>query len=485
LGVISTFAIFVSLAVYFGLISLLGWLSQRRKQDTQRQYFLAGRKAPWLLVAIGMVGSSLSGLTFISVPGKVGLDGMEYFQLVLGYMVGYVLIAQVLLPLYYRLQLTSIYGYLGLRYGRHSYLVGAAYFLLSRSLGSAVRLFLAVSVLQAVLFAQLGIPFWLTATLTMGFILSYTYRGGLSTVLYTDVLQTLVMLGAASLVFALLFGQLGSPAAWHSLLHSPLARIWVWDATAPNYFWKHFVSGIFITLVMTGLDQDMMQKNLSIPRLGQAQRNVYLYSLLILLANLLFLGLGVLLYTYAAQIGWRAPAATDHFFPLLALQQLGPLAGIAVVVGLVAAAYNSADGTLTALTTSTCVDVLRTERLPEARGRAIRHRVHLLWAGVFLLCILGFGLLDGGGFSAIDLALRLAGYTYGPLLGLFAFGLLSRRRVRDNWVPLLCLLCPLLCLGLQLQAPTWWGYSFGFELLLINGLLTYLGLLALSVPARR
>lgn len=480
-GMLSPLTLLLAIAFYFGLISLFAWLSQRRRADTESDYFLAGRKAPWLMVAIGMVGSSLSGLTFLSIPGKVQASGMTYMQIVLGYLAGYVVIAHVLLPLYYRLRLTSIYSYLGQRFGRSSYLTGAAYFLLSRSLGSSVRLYLAVTVLQAVIFERMGVPYWVTATLTVAFILAYTFRGGLQTVLFTDVLQTLVMLTALLLALAALTEHFTLSETIDRIQASPMGRWWEWDPASPAFFWRQFLAGVFITIVMTGLDQDMMQKNLSIPTLRQAQKNVYLYSILIVLVNILFLSLGVLMYEYASATGWQGAPAGDTFFPLLALDQLGTVASLAMVLGLIAAAMNSADGTLTALTTSTCLDLLRTDRLPQARARGTRHSIHLLWAVLFLVFMMLFRVLSGGKISAIDLALTLAGYTYGPLLGLFAFGMFTKRLVKDKWVPLLCIATPLLCLLLQIYSPEYLGYTFGFELLLVNGGLTVLGLWALSV----
>lgn len=469
----------LSLGGYFGLLSLLAWLSNRRQQDSLSGFFVAGRQAPWLMVAIGMVGSSLSGLTFISVPGKVGAGSdFTYLQVALGYCLGYVVIAQVLLPLYYRLRLTSIYGYLGQRFGRRSYLTGAWLFLVSRGLGSAVRLYLAIIVLQGVLFPQSGPPFWLMAVLTVGFIVVYTWRGGIRTVIYTDVLQTLVMLLAIALVWV----QLAPPGdllgSWGRVWHSSYSRVFDWDWQSADYFFKSFFAGMFITIVMTGLDQDMMQKNLSIRTLQHAKRNMYLYSGLILLANVFFVAFGAMLYLEAGRLGWGQGVAADQFFPQFVLQNMGGSAAILVVIGLVAAAYSSADGTLAALTTSYCVDILGL-REDQEKSQLTRRRVQLGVAVAYTVAILLFYYTTqwlGKAVSAIDLALQLAGYTYGPLLGLYAFGIFTRHGVRDAAVPVLAVAIPLLCWGLSRLAPVWWGYAFGFELLLVNGALMYAAL---------
>ena len=470
---------------YFGLLLLIAWFTSRNASNAS--YFLGNKASPWYAVAFGLIGDSLSGVTFISVPGKVAADQFSYLQIVLGYVLGYVVIAEILLPLYYRLNLTSIYSYLRQRFGPRSQKVGALFFLLSRTTGAAARLYLAANVFQVFVFDQWGIPFWLTVSVTLALILAYTYRGGIKTLVWTDTFQsTFLLLGVALSITAIArelnFG-LGDVLA--TVKNSEMSRTFFWDWRGTNYFWKQFLSGVFIAIVMTGLDQNMMQKNLSCRSLREAKKNIYSFTAVMVLVNLLFVSLGVLLYHYASAKGVAIPKQTDQLFPTLALHHLGAFAAIVFVVGLTAATFSSADSVLTTLTTSFCIDWLGMEERPdmtEARRTALRHKVHVGFAVVLWLVILGFKLVNSK--AIIDAIFTLASYTYGPLLGLFAFGLFARSSVRDRWVPAVCCAAPVICFVVQDNSAAWFGgYKMGFELLMLNGLLTCAGLWLIRQPA--
>jgi Na+/proline symporter len=470
------------IALYFGLLYAISVVTSRGAGNSA--FFLGERKSPWPVVAFGMIGASLSGVTFISVPGLVGTDKWSYLQMVLGYLPGYAVIAFVLLPLYYRLGLTSIYGYLGQRFGRSSYLTGAWFFLLSRSLGSAARLYLVAIVLQFLVFDALHLPFVLTVALTIALIWLYTHRGGMRTIIWTDTLQTLFMLLAVGITVWLIGDGLGwgIGQTLAQVKASDLSRAFFFDDPKPGtYFWKQFLGGMFIAIAMTGLDQDMMQKNLSCRSIGDAQKNMVSFSIVLVGVNLVFLTLGTLLFLYADRMGIALPAKADQVYPMLATQGgLPVIAGLLFVLGLIAAAYSSADSALTALTTSVCVDVLSIERRPEAEREPLRKRVHLVMSGAMVLLILGFWLLNDD--SVIKTIFKVAGYTYGPLLGLFAFGMLTRMSVRDAWVPVVAVLSPLFTFGLdRYSKELFGGYGFGFELLLVNGAITFFGMLLLRI----
>ncbi|MGF1532972.1 MAG: sodium:solute symporter [Bernardetiaceae bacterium] len=464
------------LMAYFG--GLL-WIAHRTAGD-EAAFFTANRRSPWYVVAFGMIGASLSGVTFLSVPGWVGTTQFGYLQMVLGYQVGYALIAGVLLPLYYRLGLVSIYQYLEQRLGTYSYKTGAAFFLLSRTIGAAFRLYLVATVLQLFLFDAFGWPFAQTVILTIALIWLYTFRGGIGTIIWTDTLQTAFMLLSLVITVYLLAQKLG----WHSweqaqmaLAQSPYTQIFFWDnPQEANYFWKNFWGGAAIALVMTGLDQDMMQKNLTCRSLSDAQKNMFWFSLSLIPVNALFLTLGAMLYLFAAQAGIPLPEKADTLFPLIVQEHLPVLAGVVFLLGIMAAAYSSADSALTSLTTSFCVDFLDFEKTKtkRAKKRNQRLRVHLTFSVLLILIILVFHRLSDQ--SVIQEIFRVAGYTYGPLLGLFAFGLLTRASVRDRYVPYVCLVSPVLTYLLQYYAATVHGYSFGFELVIINGMITFVGL---------
>lgn len=481
------------IAGYFAVLIVIALLTSRGA--TSESFFVANRNAPWYMVAFAMIGTSLSGVTFISVPGNVYGKSWSYLAVVLGYVAGYVVIGTVLLPLYYRLRLVSIYTYLEQRFGYWSYKTGALFFLISRALGSALRLYLVAGVLQVAVFDQMGVPFAVTVVVSILFIYLYTFRGGLNTILWTDTFQTLAMLSCVALSIYFMadalhysFGQLVQ-----SVRESELSRMYFPDFRDDKFFWKQFASGMFITIVMTGLDQDLMQKNLSCRSLGEAQKNMFWFTPVIVGVNVLFLTLGVLLYQYAAARGLRLEQLpqlltgqgrldTDKVFPFLATTQFSLPAGIIFILGIIAVTYASADSALTALTTSFCVDFLGISTYPEARQARVRQLTHLGWSGVLIGVILIFRLFNNQ--SLIDAVFKTAGYTYGPLLGLFAFGILTRRRLRDGLVLPTCVAAVGLTWLIVSNSVAWLhGYKFGFEILLLNGALVYLGLLAISRPA--
>jgi Na+/proline symporter len=430
-----------------------------------------------------MIGSSLSGVTFISVPGAVGTTAFGYFQVVLGYILGYVVIAEILIPLYYRMNLTSIYSYLESRLGFWSYKTGSFYFILSRIIGAAFRLFIVVNVLQLFVFDAWGIPFWLTSALFIIVILLYTYKGGVKTIVYTDALQTTFLLGTMLLAIVLLSQDLniGLGSLPGVIADSDYSKIFFWDWQTKLFFPKHFFGGMFIAIAMTGLDQDMMQKNISVRTMQGAKKNIYVFTAVLTVVNLLFLALGALLYLYATAKGIPIPKLTDELFPTLALHYLGGIAGILFIIGIISATYSSADGSLTALTTSFCIDVLgmNKKNWDEQKRTRIRHTVHLTFATVLLLVMVLFKIINNA--AVIQTLFTVASFTYGPLLGLYGFGLFSRRAVNDALVPLVCVAAPAICFVLNLNSATWFnGYLFGFELIILNGSLTFLGLWAVS-----
>ena len=478
---------------YFIFLSLLSFW-QSRGNSSNAAFYRANRAAPWPLVAFGMIGASLSGVTFISIPGVVGAgslnQGFSYMQVVLGYLAGYLVIAEVLLPLYYRLRLTSIYSYLQGRFGERSYKTGASLFLLSRTLGAAFRLYLVVLVLDSIL--HLGgweIPLWAITSGSVLLIWTYTFRSGLQTIIWTDSLQTGMMLLALgfSLYYLLSGMELGAAESFSALEAANLGQFFFWEDgwSNPNNFFKQFLSGMFITIVMTGLDQDMMQKNLACKDLKSAKKNMYSFSGILLVVNFLFLWMGGLLFLYMEQKGLEFPMrgdkiAYDLIYPQLALTQLPLFMGICFLLGLVAAAYSSADSALTALTTSFSIDILGLSEEDEtAKSKQVRQRVHLFFSALLVGVILLFAYINEQ--SVINQLFKAAGYTYGPLLGLYSFGLFSKRSVKDQYIPFLAIGAPLLSFVINYYSEElFWGYKFGFEILLLNGGLMLLGLLALS-----
>lgn len=436
-----------------------------------------------------MIGDSLSGVTFISVPGAVGGAQFSYFQLVLGYFVGYFVISYVLLPLYYRLNLTSIYSYLQQRFGNASQKTGSFFFLLSRTLGAAGRLFLAAGVLQIFVFNHFNVPFTLSVSIIIALMLIYTYRGGIKTLVWTDSFQsTFLLLGVILSIIAIASElNLDFSGIVTSVSESKYSQVFFWDINEKSYFWKQFLGGAFIAIAMTGLDQNMMQKNLSCKSLSEAQKNINSFSFVVVIVNLFFLSLGALLYIYAANKGLAADilagkAPTDELFPSLALNHLGAFAGLAFIVGLTAATFSSADSVLTTLTTSFYIDFLKLDesKVSEKKKTSSRHIIHVGFAVLLLFVIILFDVLNADN-AVINTILTVAGYTYGPLLGLFAFGLFTKMNVHDKLVPVVCVLSPVLCYFISYNSVSWFGgYKFGHELLILNGLLTFIGLIIIS-----
>ncbi|WP_017732776.1 sodium:solute symporter [Nafulsella turpanensis] len=476
--------VIVVIAAYFCLLLLISYLTSRGETSDSETFFTANRQSPWYLVAFGMIGASLSGVTFISIPGEVGSTGFSYFQVVMGYMVGYFVIGSVLLPLYYRLNLISIYGYLEQRFGFWSYKTGAFYFLISRIVGAAFRLFLVAGVLQLAVFDAWELPFWVTVAVTIGLIWLYTFKGGIKTIVYTDTLQTAFMLLAVCISIYLISEELsmGMEGMLQTVQQSEYSKMFFWNFDGANYFWKQFIAGAFIAIVMTGLDQDMMQKNLTCRSLGDAQKNMFWFSSVLLVVNLFFLCLGALLYIYIGEKGIAMPERTDNLYPMLALDHFPLIAGVLFLLGIIAAAYSSADSALTALTTSFCVDFLEFRKKPDEGKKKIRTMVHIGFSIILFLVILAFNSLNDK--SVISQLFKAAGFTYGPLLGLFAFGLFTRRQITDRWAPLVCFLTPLIAFGLDFWSEELFGgFKFGFFILLVNGVLTFVGLWLISRPA--
>ncbi|HJC95360.1 MAG TPA: sodium:solute symporter [Candidatus Phocaeicola gallinarum] len=477
--------ILITIFLYFGLLLLVARLTANRHTDNDA-FFRGNRQSPWFIVSFGMIGASLSGVTFVSVPGMVGSIDMTYMQTCLGFAVGYFIIAHVLLPLYYRLNLTSIYTYLGGRLGRCSYKTGASFFLISKLLGAAARLYLVCLILQHYVFDAYHIPFAVTAAGTIVLIWLYTRRSGIRTIVWTDSLQTLCLLAALGLILYQIIGTLGLSAkeTVELVAGDEHSRIFVFDDwQSKQNFFKQFFSGIFITIVMTGLDQDMMQKNLSCRNLREAQKNMYCYGVSFVPVNLLFLVLGILLLAVASRLHLDVPAKGDDILPMFAAGgHLGYTVLVLFTIGIIAAAFSSADSALAALTTSFCIDLLNISRYPEQKAQRIRKLSHLLISVVFIACMLAFKAIDSP--SVIDMIYVLASYTYGPLLGLFCFGLFTRRQPRDRFVPYIAIASPVTCYLLSLLISSTTGYQFGYEILMVNGLLTFIGLLLLSLNRR-
>ncbi len=470
--------IFTSFIAYTLLLFMVSWITGRRA--TNRTFFIGNKQSPWFVVAYGMVGASLSGVTFISVPGWVGDTHFTYMMVVIGYLAGYFVIAQVLLPIYYNLNLTSIYSYLEQRFGFWSYKTGAFYFLVSRIIGASFRMFLVVNVLQLFVFDAWGIPFGLTVAFFILLIWLYTFKGGIRTIVWTDMLQTTFMLLAVGLSIYLVSKglQLDFKGLIDTVAASDFSKIIDSDWQSRTYWLKQVLSGAFIAIVMTGLDQDMMQKNLSCRNLKDAKKNIITLSWILVPVNLLFLFLGASLFLYAGKMGIELPALSDDLFPTIAIRHLGLLAGMTFIIGLIAAAYSSADSALTALTTSFSVDFLDIQKRDDLTEKAqirIRTLVHIAISVVVLLVILLFRAINDQ--AVIAMLFTIAGYTYGPLLGLYAFGLFTRYQVKDRLVPIVAIVAPLASYLLSIYSQALFnGYRFGFELLIINGLITAAGL---------
>lgn len=473
--------ILVTITCYFTALLLIARITGY-KSDSNAAFFKGENKSPWYVVSFGMIGASISGVTFVSVPGMVREMDMTYLQTVFGFFFGYMIVAHVLLPLYYRLNLTSIYGYLGTRIGIHSYRTGSFFFLLSRMLGTAAKLYLVCLILHTYVFQGLHVPFWVIAVGSVALVWIYTHKSGIKTIVWTDTLQTFCLI--AALLFIIYFTiqklDIGFNGIVQAIQESEHSRIFVFkDWISRQNFFKQFFSGIFIVIVMTGLDQDMMQKNLSCRNLHEAKKNMYCYGFSFIPLNLLFLCLGILLLTLADKMQLELPVMNDDILPMFATQgYLGQAVLVLFTIGIIAAAFSNSDSALTAMTTSVCVDLLNTQKDTEEIARRKRRRVHLLLSALLAFFICLVEMLNNK--SVIDAIYIIASYTYGPLLGMFAFGLFTRKQTNDRLVPFIAITSPLLC-----YAADWWinkefGYKFGYELLMLNGALTFAGLMTLS-----
>ncbi|MDR2626762.1 MAG: sodium:solute symporter [Dysgonamonadaceae bacterium] len=474
--------ILLVITVYFSVLLLISHQIGKRHSENDA-FFLGNKKSPWWLVAFGMIGSSLSGVTFVSVPGMVRDIDMTYLQMVFGFLLGYAVIAFILLPLYYRLNLTSIYTYLGERIGRRGYKTGASFFLLARTIGAAARLYIAILILQTYVFDHWNIPFELTSCIFLTMIWLYTFRSGVKTIVWTDMLQTFCLLTALALIIWQVMGkmQLDIGGVIATIRDSAHFRIFVFDDWfSKQHFVKQFLSGIFVTIAMTGIDQEMMQKNLSCKNIRDARKNMCWYGFSFVPVNFLFLCLGVLLMSFAASNRIALPALSDDILPMLVTDgYLGNISLVFFIIGIIAVTFSSADSALTGLTTSFCIDMLEISKYPEAKAKRIRIGVHLLISLLFITIILILRAANNS--SIIDTIYMVASYTYGPLLGLFAFGLITKRNTRDRWTPYLCCSAPLLCYALDRTLQSLCGYKFGYEILIINAGLVVIGLFLLSL----
>jgi SSS family transporter len=468
--------ILLIVAIYFIILLSISFFIGKKGSDNNA-FFLGNKKSPWWVVAIGMVGSSISGVSFVSVPGMVrGID-FSYMQTVFGFFFGYLIVANILLPLYYRLNLTTIYTYLKERFGNYSYKTGASFFLLSKTIGAAARLYVVALILQTFVSDAWNIPFWLTVVIILLLIWLYTYKSGIKTIVWTDTLQTIVMISALVLIIFQTVKHINLDAGeiMNTLANSEKTRIFVFDDwhSRQNFF-KQFFSGIFIVIVMTGLDQDMMQKNLSCRNIKDAKKNMYWYGISFVPVNFLFLILGAMLLVLSAQNSIELPTLSDDILPMFAVNYLGKSVMILFVIGIIAAAFSSADSALTALTTSFSVDILDVQKRNKEKAKRIRMIIHICISTVFALIIILFKTLNNK--SIIDAIYVIASYTYGPLLGMYAYGLFTKKKVYDKAVPFIAIASPVICALLDYISSNYWGYSFGYELLMLNGLLTFLGL---------
>lgn len=468
--------IILLIAAYFGVLILISYITGKKSGNDA--FFKGNKQSPWYVVAFGMIGASLSGVTFISVPGWIETSKFSYMQVVFGYMLGYLVIGTVLLPLYYKMNLTSIYTYLEERFGNYAYKTGASFFLLSRVVGASFRLYLVANVLQLILFDDLGIQFWQTVSITVALIWLYTFKSGIKTIVWTDTLQTLFMLIAVGVAIYFVSSEmnLDEQSIFAFVNDSELSKMFFFDdIKSGDYFWKQFISGAFIAIVMTGLDQDMMQKNLTCRSLKDAQKNMLWFTLVLTVVNFVFLSLGLLLTVYAQQNG--IDAHKDDLFPILAKNHLGFVVFVFFLLGLIAAAYSSADSALTSLTTSFSIDILDIEKKHNAEKQVkIRKRIHVMISLLLILVIIAFKYIIKDE-SVISKLFVFAGYTYGPLLGLYAFGLFTKWEVKDKFVPVIAILSPILSYIISVNSLKWFGFEFGFFILILNGFLTFLGLI--------
>ena len=457
------------LILYFLLIGVVSFLTS--KEDNNKIFFSGNNSSPWFLVAFGMIGTSLSGITFISVPGLVQSSNFSYIQMVFGYLAGYLFIARVLLPMYYKMGLVSIYEYLKNRLGLFSYKTGAIFFILSRTIGASFRLYIVSNILHLTIFQKWGFSYFFTIFITIFLIWIYTYRAGIKTIVWTDTLQTFFMLSSVIMTIYLISKNLSLNFSDipSFIFNNENSRIFHWEG--PNNFFKQFFSGAFIAIAMTGLDQDMMQKNLSCKNLEECQKNIFYFSTILVLVNLLFLSLGILLYTYANKYGIYFEKADDLFVSVAMDNNLGPFVGILFFIGVISAAYSSADSAITALTTSFCVDILNMNKNKSSKGlRKIIHIFFSLLIGVFVFIIQRIG-----GDSIIVGLFKVAGFTYGPLLGLYGFGLFTKYGIKDKIVPYVCTLSVIFCYLIEQYL------KIGFEILIINGFITFTGLYLIRI----
>jgi len=465
---------------YFALLVGVAYYTSRNSSDNA-SFFIANRNSKWYLVAFGMIGTALSGVTFISVPGAVGKSEFGYFQFVLGNAFGFIIIATVLLPLYYRMNLISIYTYLEKRLGTYSYKTGAVIFLISRTIGSAFRLYLVAIVLQKFIFDAWNVPFWLTIVLCLVLIWLYTHKGGLKTIIITDTLQTVFLLLSVvlSIIFISKSLHLDVAGTFEAVKNSSYSKIFFWDnfMGTKTHFLKQFLGGVFVTIAMTGLDQDLMQKNLSMKTIGEAQKNMFTFTAVFVVMNIFFLSVGALLYIYAAQNGIDVTAlkTPDHLYPEIALNHLNIIPGIIFMLGLTAATFATTDSALTALTTSFCVDFLHFDKKENQNDPKLvnqRHMVHIGFSVLMVAVIMVFKAINND--SVVNSIFTAAGYTYGPLVGLFSFGMLTKRAVSDKLVPYICIASPLICFFINMNSVAWFGYAMSFELIILNGLITFI-----------
>lgn len=478
-------SILLLISAYFAVLILISYLTG--KNDSNDTFFKANQQSPWYIVAFGMIGASLSGVTFISVPGMIEGQQFAYMQGVFGFFVGYLIIAFILLPLYYKLNVTSIYEYLNNRFGNVSYKTGAFFFLLSRVTGASFRLFLVALAMQYIIFEQMGVPFWVTVVFSILLIWIYTFRGGIKTIVWTDTLQTLAMLTAVGVAIYLINQKFNW--SFTDFLSSPefnhKSQIFFFDnPNTKTYFWKYFIGGIFIAIAMTGLDQDMMQKNLTCKNNRDAQKNMISMAALLVVVNFVFLALGALLYIYVEKFGLDIPVIdgktrTDLLFPEIAMNQnLGKGIAITFIIGLIAAAYSSADSALTSLTTSISVDFLGIEQKPQDEQKPLRKKVHIGVSILLILVVILFNELEG---NVVGNLFKFATFTYGPLLGLFTFGILTKRSIKDAYTWIVGLVSIIATYGITILPNGIIGeYQFHWEILPINGLITFLGLLLIS-----
>ncbi|HBS86369.1 MAG: sodium:solute symporter [Bacteroidetes bacterium GWF2_38_335] len=474
--------ILILILSYFLLLIFISYMTSRKADN--ESFFIGNKKSRWYIVAFGMIGTSLSGVTFMSVPGWVGTTQFSYMMMAFGYFFGYIVIATVLMPLYYRMNLTSIYSYLGDRLGFWSYKTGAFFFILSRSLGASFRMYIVINVMQIFIFDAWNIPFWVTVLIFIFLVILYTYKGGVKTLIWTDSLQTAAMLSAVVLTIIYISRQMNMsiPDLIDQVRISEMSQMFFADDwNDKRHFLKQFFAGMFITITMTGLDQEMMQKNLSCRNIKEAKKNMFTFSAIIVVVIFLFLLLGSFLYIYASANNIPVPKSTDDLYPVLALHYLGPVVGIIFLIGLISAAFPSADGALTSLTTSFCIDFLRLNKknLDEKSIKNTRYLVHFSFALLLLIIIVIFRQINDQ--AVIGGILTVAGYTYGPLLGLYSFGLFTKRSVKDVFVPAIAIISPVICYFLsKYSIDLFNGYELGYELLIINGILTFTGLWIVS-----